>query len=325
MGPRAKALTRTGPAAASPGQQAEALRQAAAAAKRAGAAPEALQLLAEAERAARLRHAAAKGSKQTDAVRAAVDQAAAAVVTADAAIVTAQTALIAARQKTDAARVRHRETIAELDRVIASAASPSQVPAAFHKSFGELLSRAQLVIASLGKLQSAAADGSIPDAFRKEVSDLKAAMSSAQHVAQATSAVACTAPPIDQGADVGALLAGSKQLLRILETGKAGLAHNLPDILLESMSKLQQTVLAIEPVELPDLNDALEPTGQEIPCTDGGEDDMIDGEDFDSRAHQLLAQIQSGPPEAALGFVRDHLAFVAGKSGGKGDTRFAPR
>ena len=324
MGPRAKALTRTSPAATSPGQQAEALRQAAAAAKRAGAAPEALQPLAEAERAARLRHAAAKGSKQTDAVRAAVDQAAAAVVAADAAITTAQTALTAARQKADAARVRHRETIAELDRVIALAASPSQVPAAFHQSFGELLARAQLVTASLDKLQSAAADGSISDAFRKEVSDLKAAMSSAQHVAQATIAVACTAPPIDQGADVGALLAGSKQLLRVLETGKAGLAHNLPDILLESMSKLQQTVLAIELVELPDLNDALESTGQEIPCTDGVEDDMIDREDFDSRAHQLLAQIQSGPPEAALGFVRDHLAFVAGKGGGKGDTRFAP-
>ena len=51
---------------------------------------------------------------------------------------------------------------------------------------------------------------------------------------------------------------------------------------------------------------------------------MMGEEDIDLRAHQLLAQIQSGPPEAALGFVRDHLEFVAGKGCGKGDTRFAP-
>ena len=83
-------------------------------------------------------------------------------------------------------------------------------------------------------------------------------------------------------------------------------------------------MLAIEPVELPDLNGALEPTGQDIACTDVGEDDMICEEDFDLRAHQLLAHILSGQPEAALGFVRDHLEFVAGKGGRKGDTRFAP-
>ena len=179
MGPRAKALARPGSAATSPGQQAEALRQAAAVAKRAGAAPEALQPLAEAERAARLRHAAAKGSKQVDAVRAAVDHAAAAVATADAAIVAAETALASARQKADAARGRHRDKIAELDRVIAISASPPQIPAVFHQSFAELLSKAQRVTASLDKLQSTAANGSIPDAFRKEVFDLKAAMSSA--------------------------------------------------------------------------------------------------------------------------------------------------
>ena len=120
-------------------------------------------------------------------------------------------------------------------------------------------------------------------------------------------------------------MAGAKQLLMILETGKVGLGHDLPDDLLESMTKLHQTVLAIEPVELPDLNDTLEPTGQEIACTDCDEDDMRDEEDIDTRAHQLLAQIQSGPPEAASGFVRDHLEFVAGKGGGKGAIRFAPQ
>ena len=324
MGPRAKALARPGSAATSPGQQAEALRQAAAVAKRAGAAPEALQPLAEAERAARLRHAAAKGSKQIDAARAVVEHAAAVVATAHAAITAAETSLALARQKADAARGRHRDKIAELDRVISISTNSQLVPAVFQQSVAELLSKAQLVTASLDKFQSTAANGSIPDAFRKEVFDLKAAMSSAQQASQATTAVAGPALPMDQEAGICALLTGTKQLLTILEAGKVGLGHNLPDILLESMTKLHQTVLAIEPVELPDLNDALEPTGQEIACTDFDEDDMRDEEDLDTRAHHLLAQIQSGPPEAALGFVRDHLEFVAGKGGGKGATRFAP-
>ena len=198
MGPRAKALARPGSAATSPGQQAEALRQAAAVAKRAGAAPEALQPLAEAERAARLRHAAAKGSKQVDAVRAAVDHAAAAVATADAAIVAAESALASARQKADAARGRHRDKIAELDRVISISTSSPQIPAVFQQSFAELLSKAQRVTASLDKFQSTAANGSIPDAFRKEVFDLKAAMSSAQQASLATAAVAGPAVSMDR-------------------------------------------------------------------------------------------------------------------------------
>ena len=45
----------------------------------------------------------------------------------------------------------------------------------------------------------------------------------------------------------------------ILETGKVGLGHDLSDVLLESMTTLHQTIQAIEPVGLPDLNEALEP------------------------------------------------------------------
>ena len=324
MGPRAKALARPVSAAASPGQQAEALRQAAAVAKRAGAAPEALQPLAEAERAARLRHAAAKGSKQVDTARAAVDHAAAAVAAADAAIIAAETALALARQKADAARGRHRDKVAELDRVISASTSAPPIPVVFQQSVADLLSKAQRVTASLDRFQNTAANGSIPDAFRQEVFDLKAAMSSAQQASLATTSVAGAAVPMDQGAGIDALMTGAKQVLPILETGKVGLGRDLPDELFESMTKLHQTVLAIEPVGLPDLNDALEPMGQEIACSEFDEDGMRDEEDLDTRAHQLLAQIQSGPPEAALGFVRDHLVVVAGKGVGKGVIRFQP-
>ena len=51
---------------------------------------------------------------------------------------------------------------------------------------------------------------------------------------------------------------------------------------------------------------------------------MRDEGELDAKAHQILAQIQSGPPEAALGFVRDHIAAVARQGGGKGVVRFAP-
>ena len=324
MGPRAKALARPGSAAASPGQQAEALRQAAAIAKRAGAAPEALQPLAEAERAARQRHAAAKVSTQIDAARAAVDHAAAAVASADAAIISAETSLALARQKAEAARGRHRDKVAELDRVISASTNPSPIPVVFQQSVADLLSKAQRVTASLDRLQSAAANGSMPDAFRQEVFDLKAAMSSAQQASLAASPAARAVVPLDQGAGVDALMAGAKQLLMILETGKVGLGRDLPDELLESMTTLHQTVQAIKPVGLPDLNEALEPVEQTIACSEFDEDGMRDEGELDAKAHQILAQIQSGPPEAALGFVRDHIAAVAGKGGGKGVVRFAP-
>ena len=90
------------------------------------------------------------------------------------------------------------------------------------------------------------------------------------------------------------------------------------------MTTLHQTVLAIEPLKLPDLNDALELMDQAIAESEFDEDGMRDEGELEAKAHQILAQIQSGPPEAALGFVRDHFAAVAGKGAGKGVTRFAP-
>ena len=87
--------------------------------------------MAEAERAARQRHAAAKVPTQIDAARAAVDHAAAAVASADAAIISAETSLALARQKAEAAWGRHRDKVAELDRVISASTNPSPIPLVF--------------------------------------------------------------------------------------------------------------------------------------------------------------------------------------------------
>ena len=94
------------------------------------------------------------------------------------------------------------------------------------------------------------------------------------------------------------------------------------------MATLHQTVQIIKPVPLPDLNQALERTfGREVVFSESGEDavDTCDEGELDTNAHQFLAQLQSGRPEAALGFVRDDLVAVARKGGGKGAAvRFAP-
>ena len=91
---------------------------------------------------------------------------------------------------------------------------------------------------------SAAASGTIPDAFRKEVADLKLAMSSAHQAQQAslTATVAAMYPPVNRDAPIEALLAGTKQLLMILEGGRvlnAGTrGRDLPDDLVDSMAKV---------------------------------------------------------------------------------------
>ena len=329
-GLRAKVSARPGTSIASPGQQAEALRQAAAAAKRAGATPDALRLLAEAERAARMRQAAAKSSKPVDMARAAVDQAATAVSAADAAVAAAEAALAAARQKADAARARHRDKITELDRIASIASSSPMAPVVLQQTSAELLSKAQCVTSSLDRFLSAAASGTIPDAFRKEVADLKLAMSIAQQAQQAslTATVAATHPPVNRDAPTEAFLAGAKQLLTILENGRvlnAGIrGRDLPDDLVDSMAKVHQAVLSIEPVGLPDLNDALEPAARDIACEVLENENMGTEEDLHARASTILEQIQNGTAEAALGFVRDHLVAVANKGNGKGANRFAP-
>ena len=326
-GPRAKASTRPGTTIASPGQQAEALRQAAAAAKRAGATPDALQLLAEAERAARMRQAAAKSSKPVDMARAAVDQAATAVTVADAAVTAAEAALASVRQKADAARARHRDKITELDRIVSIASSSPMVPVVLQQSFAELLSKAQCVTSSLDKFQSAAASGTIPEDFCREVADLKLAMSTAQQASLATT-MAATHAPVDRSAPIEALLTGTKQLLMILEGGRvlnAGTrGRDLPDDLVDSMAKVHQAVLSIEPVGLPDLNNALEPAARDIACEEPEDENIGTEEDLNARASTILEQIQNGTAEAALGFVRDHLVAVASKGNGKGANRFTP-
>ena len=140
--------------------------------------------------------------------------------------------------------------------------------------------------------------------------------------------MAAAHPLVDRSAPIEALLSGTKQLLTILEQGRVLNAgprgRDLPDDLVDSIAKVHQAVLSIEPVGLPDLNNALEPTARDIACEEPEDENMGTEEDLNARASTILEQIQNGTAEAALGFVREHLVAVASKGNGKGANRFAP-
>ena len=341
-GPRTSANVRTEAAAVtvSPGQQAEELRQAAQKAKRAGATADALKLLVDAEREARARQAVAKSSKPLDMARTAVEQAAAAVTAADAAIATAEAAVAAARQKAEDARSRHQDKVAELERIewlraenSVAALSPSmaQAPVALQLTAQDLLVKALCVTTSLDRmLKNVTANTGIPDDFHKEFADLKLAMSTAQQAQRISLAAATTAArsPTAPDAPVKTLLTAMKQHFEILESGRvldAGTrGRDLPEDLVDSMSNVQQLMMAIEPVGAPSLYEALEP---EVPyaSNQGIEDaSMGNEESLNATAIAIMEQIQNVSAEEALETVHQHLRIFCGKGIGRGTERFSP-
>ena len=303
-------------AAISPGQQAEELKQAAKRAVRAGATAEAVQPLVEQERECRARQAAAKSAKPLDAARAAVEQAAAAVSTADAAIATAEAAVVAARQKAADARIRHRDKIAELERVEAARAESTGAGCS-SMAAQNLLIKAQCVTASLEGLMIANANSSlgIPDAFRKEVEDLKLAMGMAQQVQQSLQATSATT-----NANVKSMMHNTKKLMEMLES--ATQSGGLPERLVECMTTVNQSILAIEPVKAAKLGEAIgstDPDAEFLP----EEDESMNSEDgLQATAVAIMEQIQGAQGEDALATVMLHLRSTM-KGAGKGQTRFA--
>ena len=242
---------------------------------RAGATADAVKPLVEQERECRARQAAAKSSKPLDMARAAVEQAAAAVSTADAAIATAEAAVVAARQKAADARNRHRDKVAELERVEALRAEniaaghlslAARAPVALQRTAQNLLVKAQCVTASLEnfmRIANANSNLSIPDDFRKEVEDLKLAMMTAQQAQQALLATTTTVTSpmtasATSDADVRIMLNTTKKLMELLENGRAG--AELPDHVVDCMATVNQSILAIEPVGAAKLGEPIEPT-----------------------------------------------------------------
>ena len=206
----------------------------------------------------------------------------------------------------------------------------AHAPVALQLTSAELLSKAQCVTSSLDKLMNGTASSNIPDEFRTELAGLKLAMSSAQQAQRmslaATSTVACFSTAPD--APVKTLLTAMKQHFEILESGRvldAGTrGRDLPEDLVDSMSKVQQLMMTIEPVGVPSLYEALEPGATDASDQEIEDTSMVTEDSLSATASAIMEQIQNASAEDALEFVHKHLRTLCGKGSGKGTERFSP-
>ena len=324
--------TRPGAAAAavaiSPGKQAEELKQAARRAVRAGATAASVQPIMEQERQFRALQAAAKSSKPLDLAREAVEKAAAAVSTAEAAIAACEAATVVARQKAADARGRHRDRIADLERIEAARAEGTSTGYSSMAAHN-LLAKAQCFMASLEGLMTANAN-SIPEAFRKEAEDLKVAM--ALQAASAAAARSMPAPAITD-TDVRSVLDNTKKLMAMMDSCQRETSNQsggLPECLMEYMTAVNQSILVIDPIRTPQLCEAIGnvgPDAAKFPPDLERKGDTVD-EDMDfseegmcATASAIVEELEGAPRDAHFATVMGHLRSVAAKGCGKGKAR----
>ena len=322
--------TRPGAAAAattvSPGKRAEDISQAVRQAVRAGATAEEVQPIVEKEQKFRLLQAAAKSLKPLDMAREAVEKAAAAVTAADAAIAACEAATVVARQKAADARGRHRDRTADLKRIETIRA---ETTATGHSSMPahNLLAKAQSLMASLEGLMNANAD-SIPETFRKETEEFKAAM-----VLQATAAAVAHARPAPAAmdTDVRSMVDNTKRLMAMMDSCQRELSNQsggLPECLVDLVTAVNQSILAVDPVNAPLLGEALS-NAAGFPLDLERRGDMVDADmDFSEEgltamANAIVEGIGSETIEKEKHFatVMGHLRTVVPKGFGKGKPR----
>ena len=322
--------TRPGAAAAatavSPGKRAEELSQAVRQAVRAGATAEEVQPMVEKEQKFRLLQAAAKSLKPLDMAREAVEKAAAAVTAADAAIAACEAATVVARQKAADARGRHRDRTADLKRIETIRA---ETTATGHSSMPahNLLAKAQSLMASLEGLMNANA-GSIPETFRKETEEFKAAM-----VLQATAAAVAHARPAPAAmdTDVRSMVDNTKRLMAMMDSCQRELSNQsggLPECLVDLVTAVNQSILAVDPINAPLLGEALS-NAAGFPLDLERRGDMVDADmDFSEEgltamANAIVEGIGSETIEKEKHFatVMGHLRTVVPKGFGKGKPR----
>ena len=322
--------TRPGAAAAatavSPGKRAEELSQAVRQAVRAGATAEVVQPIMEQEQKLRMLQAAAKSLKPLDMAREAVEKAAAAVTAADAAIAACEAATVVARQKAADARGRHRDRTADLKRIEATRA---EITTTSHSSMPahNFLVKAQSFMASLEGLMNTNA-GSIPETFRKETEDFKIAM-----ILQATAAAAAYARPAPAATDTDfrSMVDNTKRLMAMMDSCQresSNQSGGLPECLVDLVTAVNQSILAVDPVNAPLLGEALS-NAAGFPLDLERRGDMVDADmDFSEEgltamANAIVEGIGSETTEKEKYFatVMGHLRTVVPKGFGKGKPR----
>ena len=180
-----------------------------------------------------------------------------------------------------------------------------------------LLMKAQCVTATLEGLMIANANSSlgIPDAFRKEVEDLKLAMGMAQQGQQSRQTTSAAT-----NASVKFMMHNTKKLMELLES--ATQSNALPERLVECMTTVNQSILAIEPVKAAKLGEAIGSTDLDAEFLPEEDESMNSEDGLHATAVAIIEQLQGTQGEDALATVMLHLRSTT-KGAGKGKTRFA--
>ena len=143
-----------------------------------------------------------------------------------------------------------------------------------------------------------------------------------QQSLQATLATAAGSMPTSAttSANVRFMLHNTKKLMELLES--ATRSGGLPEHVMDCMSTVNQSILAIEPVRTPKLGEAIgsaDPDGEFL----SEEDENMDSEEgLHATAVAIVEQIQGAQDEEALATVMLHQRSTM-KGAGKGKTRFA--
>ena len=195
----------------------------------------------------------------------------------------------------------------------------------------DLLLKAQCVSASIEKLNG---NVSIPDDLRKELADQRHAIATfeqAQKVSLTRAATTASGAATLPG-PVGTLLTAMKHHFAILESGRVLNAgpkgRDLPDDLVDSMSQVQQMMLSMQPIGVPNLDEPLEFDAAEEQYPTGDDDDMesvYSVGNVTATAMAIREQIRNASPEDTLQTIQLHLRTFPGKGIGKGNNRFHPK
>ena len=154
----------------------------------------------------------------------------------------------------------------------------------------------------------------VPDAFRKEVEDLKAAMGMAQQMQRAPQG-----NPVTTSISVKSMMNNTKKLMEMLEgaTPNGGLSERV----LECMTTVNQSILAIEPVQAAKLGEAIGATDPDAEFLPEEDEDMVSENGLQATAIAIIEQLQGAEGEDAFATVMSHLRSTM-KGAGKGRTRF---
>ena len=117
------------------------------------------------------------------------------------------------------------------------------------------------------------------------------------------------------------MLNTTKKLMELLENGRVNAA--LPDHVVDCMTSVNQSILAIQPVGAAKLCEPIEPMDPDAGDLLDEDDSMETEACVQATAAAIMEQIQNAQAGDAIETVRQHVR-IHGKSAGKGSMRYTP-